>query len=71
VKGNEVVVFIKQENENECDVGLRSNGRVNVAKLAQSFGGGGHTLAAGYTVPGSIDKVRRDILEKLGKRFEI
>ncbi len=71
VKRNEVVVFIKQENDCECDVGLRSNGKVDVAKLAQSFGGGGHTLAAGYTVSGSIDEVRRDILEKLGKRFAI
>jgi phosphoesterase RecJ-like protein len=71
VKHNEVVVFIKQENDCECDVGLRSNGKVDVAKLAQSFGGGGHTLASGYTVRGSIDQVKRGILEKLAGRFEI
>lgn len=71
VRGNEIVVFIKQENEHECNVGLRSNGSVNVAELAQSFGGGGHALAAGYTAAGQIEKVRRDILESLRERFDI
>jgi phosphoesterase RecJ-like protein len=71
VRSNEIVVFIKQENEHECNVGLRSNGSVNVAELAQFFGGGGHTLAAGYTAAGKIEKVRRDILERLKDQFDI
>lgn len=71
VISNEIVIFIKQENEHECNVGLRSNGSVNVAELAQSFGGGGHTLASGYTAAGKIEKVRRDILERLRERFDI
>jgi len=32
-------------------VGLRSDGTVDVAKIAQKFGGGGHKAAAGFIVP--------------------
>ncbi|MDO8490302.1 MAG: DHHA1 domain-containing protein [bacterium] len=32
-------------------VSLRSNGKVDVAKLAQKYGGGGHKAAAGFLVP--------------------
>jgi phosphoesterase RecJ-like protein len=71
VRGNELVIFIKQENDRECSVGLRSTGSVNVAELAQSLGGGGHRLAAGCTVRGSIEKVRSDILECLKERYDI
>ncbi|MFH1188448.1 MAG: DHHA1 domain-containing protein [bacterium] len=32
-------------------VSLRSNGTVDVAKLAQQYGGGGHVAAAGFSLP--------------------
>lgn len=32
-------------------VSLRSNGKVNVAKIAEKFGGGGHKAAAAFTLP--------------------
>ncbi len=32
-------------------VSLRSNGTVNVAKLAEKYGGGGHERAAGFSIP--------------------
>lgn len=32
-------------------VSLRSNGRVNVAKLAEKYGGGGHKAAAAFIIP--------------------
>lgn len=42
-------------------VSFRSRGRVDVSKVAQQFGGGGHKNAAGCTVDGSEAEVRARI----------
>lgn len=39
------------EREGQIKVSLRSNGAVDVAKLAEKFGGGGHKGAAGFAIP--------------------
>ena len=65
VEDVEVVAFIQEEENRRCSVGLRSNGRCDVGSLAGSMGGGGHTLAAGYTVPGSIAATRKNLLQVL------
>ena len=46
IKGVEVGVFVKQMNGG-YKVSLRSNGKVDVAEVAQRFNGGGHKFAAG------------------------
>jgi phosphoesterase RecJ-like protein len=38
-------------------VSLRSKGRIDVAKFAEQFGGGGHARAAGLKVDGSLQQV--------------
>ena len=54
----------------ECGPGLyrtslRSKGTVNVAKVAEQFGGGGHRNAAGCTLEGSWDEIERQIVPLL------
>lgn len=44
-------------------VSLRSKGRVDVAALAQTFGGGGHARAAGLKVEATLDEARRRVTE--------
>jgi len=51
----------------ECAPGLyrtslRSKGEVNVAKVAEQFGGGGHRNAAGCTLKGNLDELEQQIL---------
>ena len=65
VQGVEVVAFIQEEEQGRCSVGLRSNGRLDVGTLARSLGGGGHTLAAGYSAPGSIAGTTEQLLQSL------
>jgi phosphoesterase RecJ-like protein len=65
VQGVEVVAFIQEEERGRCSVGLRSNGTCDVGTLARSMGGGGHTLAAGYTVPDSIAGTTEKLLQAL------
>jgi len=65
VQGVEVVAFIQEEEQGRCSVGLRSNGRWDVGTLARSMGGGGHTLAAGYSASGSITETKARMLQAL------
>ncbi len=58
VAGVEVAIFFRQLDEQSYKVGFRSKGKVNVAQLAQSFGGGGHHNAAGGTVQGSLEDIK-------------
>ncbi len=63
VHGCDVIILVRQEDEASCSVGLRSTGNVDVGKIAQSFGGGGHHGAAGYERPGDVHDVVREIVD--------
>jgi phosphoesterase RecJ-like protein len=67
IKDAQVVVLFKENLgvENEIRVNFRSQGKVDVNKIASFFGGGGHKTASGATVKGSIDQVRRKVLAKI------
>jgi len=67
IKDAEVVVLFKENLgvENEIRVNFRSQGKVDVNKIAQFFGGGGHQSASGATIHGKIDNVRRRVLAKI------
>ena len=65
VREVEVVAFIQEEMKGRCSVGLRSNGGWDVGTLARSLGGGGHTLAAGYSTGDSIEGTREKLLQAL------
>jgi bifunctional oligoribonuclease and PAP phosphatase NrnA len=51
IKGVEVVVLFKQKERHMLRVSLRSRGRVNVGRIAQARGGGGHYDIAGFNAP--------------------
>jgi bifunctional oligoribonuclease and PAP phosphatase NrnA len=50
-------------------VSFRSRGNVNVAAIAERFGGGGHRNAAGCSIPGSEAEIRRTIAEQLEREL--
>ena len=69
VRGSEVVVLVKEEERGGRSVGLRST-RVDVGKVAQSFGGGGHRCAAGFDTSESLEKTRQILLDSLSPLIE-
>ncbi len=69
VEGCESCFVVKQEAENQCTVGFRSREKVNVAQIAARFGGGGHRLASGLSMQGSVDHVRSTLIEAFGAVF--
>ena len=71
IAGCEAVVFIREESEAECSVGLRSNNFVDVGEIAKRLGGGGHRRASGYNRTGRIETVKREALEYLAKALNL
>jgi bifunctional oligoribonuclease and PAP phosphatase NrnA len=62
----EVAVFFRELPDGRFRVSLRSKGKVNVAKLAEGFGGGGHECASGCAVKGPLQAAVSEILSRLG-----
>ena len=61
----EAVAMLKESEPGVYRTSLRSKGDVNVAKVAEKFGGGGHRNAAGCTLKGSWEEVETTIVALL------
>lgn len=62
----EVGVLLIEQLDGRIKVSLRSRSKVDVSKLAEQYGGGGHARAAGATVPGPIAEARDKVMAALG-----
>ena len=68
IENVEVGIYLKVRSENEIKVSLRSNSYVDVSRVANEFGGGGHIRAAGCSIlDKSVDDAIKIILEKVEK----
>jgi len=67
IKGVEVAVIFKHNLgvENEIRVNFRSQGKVDVNKIAAAFGGGGHKTASSCTIKGDISRIKRTVLRRI------
>ena len=61
----EVAAVFKEVEPQRWSVSMRSKA-IDLARVATGFGGGGHTLAAGYSVSGPIDDVVAGLAAALG-----
>lgn len=62
VKTVEVSIMLRQEPSG-YKLSFRSKGRVDVAGIARTFGGGGHKMAAGAFIEGTKAEVREKVLD--------
>jgi phosphoesterase RecJ-like protein len=69
VEDVKVAVLIQElQNKNkQFHVSLRSNGTVNVAEIASSFGGGGHFNAAGFSIESTLSDLKSQIFKLADK----
>jgi phosphoesterase RecJ-like protein len=71
IEGVVVAAFIEELPENKVRISLRSkNPKIDVSKICASFGGGGHTLAAGARLDGSLAEVEAKVLSAIAHEFE-
>ncbi len=63
IRGVIVAVFFEELPDGRVRVSMRSKSeKTDVCAICQKFGGGGHTLAAGARVRGSLAEVEQKIL---------
>jgi len=71
IKDVEVAVLIREEQKIKSEqqncagyhVSLRSNGSIDVADIAATFGGGGHYSAAGFTIESTLSALKAQLFE--------
>lgn len=65
IKGVEVALILREVSPGLIKISFRSKDKVDVAALAASLDGGGHKRAAGAQKKGSLDEVKRLLLEMI------
>ena len=70
IDGVEVALIFIEQPGGGTKLSLRSRERVDVAKLAEQFGGGGHRLAAGARTDGELPEVREAVLAAAAAALE-
>lgn len=66
IHGVIVAIFLEELSDGKVRVSMRSkNEKVNVCAICEKFGGGGHVLAAGARVKGTLAEVEKKILEEV------
>jgi phosphoesterase RecJ-like protein len=66
IAGVESAVFLRELPEvNRYRLSIRSKGKIDVARVAESFGGGGHRSASGCTLDGPLTLATERILTQL------
>jgi phosphoesterase RecJ-like protein len=61
----EVAVFFRELPDGRFRVSLRSKGKLDVAQIAEEFGGGGHGCASGCSVDGPLHAAVESVLGKI------
>ncbi len=69
IKNVRVSFFLREEREG-TRISLRSDGVIDVDKLARRYGGGGHRLAAGIKIKKNIDTAKQEILRAIRKEIK-
>ncbi|NLJ99343.1 MAG: bifunctional oligoribonuclease/PAP phosphatase NrnA [Tissierellia bacterium] len=65
----EVACLLKEIDESEVKVSIRSKKAIDVSKICNKFNGGGHIRAAGCTIYGSIKEAKKLILKEIEMAF--
>jgi len=65
IAGVDVAVFLRELPTRRVRLSLRSKGELNVARIAERFGGGGHPHASGCTIDGPLSAAASNILDHL------
>lgn len=68
-KGVDCAIFMYESGPLEYKVSMRSNGVIDVSKIATTLGGGGHVRAAGFTMTGRYHDIINNISDMIEKQY--
>ncbi|MFC1570213.1 bifunctional oligoribonuclease/PAP phosphatase NrnA [Candidatus Omnitrophota bacterium] len=66
IAGVDIVVFFREKSDKKLRISLRSKKNINIALLAEMYGGGGHSDVAGCTMPND-PKAMQQLLRRAKK----
>ncbi|MCM8786719.1 MAG: bifunctional oligoribonuclease/PAP phosphatase NrnA [Candidatus Omnitrophica bacterium] len=67
LRGVEVFVLFKKVDKNKIRVNFRSRSTIDVNKVAQFFGGGGHKCASGTTIEDTLENAENKVISFIRK----
>ncbi len=67
IEGIKACAIIKEREGGKLKVSLRSKNGINVQNLAAEYGGGGHKTASGFVTVGDLEKIKKELTEKLDR----
>jgi len=70
IRGVEVALLFREVPGTSVKISMRSKGKVNVAAVAEKFGGGGHHNAAGCVLDGTLYEVTGRVLKIVGDSLD-
>ncbi|MEX0856102.1 MAG: bifunctional oligoribonuclease/PAP phosphatase NrnA [Gemmatimonadota bacterium] len=65
LEGVEVGLLFRELETGQVKASFRSNGAVDVNKVARVFGGGGHVRASGALMRGTLEEVRQRVVDEV------
>ncbi|MCR4563463.1 MAG: bifunctional oligoribonuclease/PAP phosphatase NrnA [Clostridiales bacterium] len=63
IEGVLVGITVREKAENEYKISVRTNEPVDACEICAKLGGGGHVRASGCTVKGTLDEVKKIVLD--------
>jgi bifunctional oligoribonuclease and PAP phosphatase NrnA len=63
VEGARIAILFNEQNSSSIKISWRAIPGYDVSKVAQYFGGGGHTAAAGAEIEGALEEVQEKVLQ--------
>ncbi len=65
IKGVRITIFgLEAAQQSRVKISLRSDGTIAINQIALEYGGGGHPSAAGAIIPGRLDEIMTELVEK-------
>ncbi len=69
IKGVEISILLRDLGQNKVKVNLRSKSSFNVSAIAKIFDGGGHIRAAGCVIEGTLEEVKKKVVDEVERRL--
>ena len=67
IEGVKIGITVKEKEDGNYKISMRSAGDADVSAVCANFGGGGHKAAAGCTVSGTLEEVERAVVTAAGE----
>ncbi|MBR4622904.1 MAG: bifunctional oligoribonuclease/PAP phosphatase NrnA [Ruminococcus sp.] len=67
VEGVEIGITIRQRHENVFKLSVRTTEKIDASGFCRQFGGGGHIRAAGCEITGTLEEVKKTVIEAVSK----